>query len=131
MNRAEAIALRKKIELASAWTDDADALECIELFPHWQPGRHVIIGERLQYNGRLYKCLQEHTTQADWPPDLTTALWTEISLDEWPEWKQPTGAADAYNTGDKVTFEGAHYISTINGNVWSPDVYPDGWEEQN
>ena len=49
--------------------------------------------------------------------------------EEWPAWVQPTGAHDAYNTGDKVTFEGRHYISTMDGNVWSPSAYPDGWEE--
>lgn len=48
--------------------------------------------------------------------------------DEWPEFVQPTGAHDAYNTGDKVTYNGKHYISTMDGNVWSPDAYPAGWE---
>lgn len=46
----------------------------------------------------------------------------------WPQWVQPTGAHDAYNTGDKVTYNGKHYQSTINGNVWSPDAYPAGWQ---
>lgn len=49
--------------------------------------------------------------------------------EEWPEWVQPTGAHDAYSTGDKVTFNGKHYTSLIDGNVWSPDTYPAGWEE--
>ena len=48
--------------------------------------------------------------------------------EEWPQWVQPTGAHDAYNTGDKVTYNGKHYQSTINGNVWSPDAYPAGWQ---
>ena len=42
---------------------------------------------------------------------------------------QPTGAHDAYNLGDRVTYSGRIYESIINGNVWSPDVYPDGWKE--
>lgn len=50
--------------------------------------------------------------------------------DEWPEFVQPTGAHDAYHIGDKVTFNGKHYISLLDGNVWSPSVYPAGWEEQ-
>ena len=45
------------------------------------------------------------------------------------EFVQPTGAHDAYNLGDRVTFSGRVYESIINGNVWSPDVYPDGWTE--
>ena len=44
-----------------------------------------------------------------------------------PDWVQPTGAHDAYNKGDKVRFEGSIYESLIDGNVWSPSVYPAGW----
>ena len=50
--------------------------------------------------------------------------------EEWPEWVQPTGAHDCYNTGDKVTYNGKHYVSKLDGNVWSPDAYPAGWEVQ-
>ena len=45
------------------------------------------------------------------------------------EFVQPTGAHDAYNLGDRVRYNGKVYESVINGNVWSPDVYPDGWNE--
>ena len=48
-----------------------------------------------------------------------------ISIDEYPEWVQPTGAHDAYNIGDKVTYKGNHYVCDINGNVYAPDVT--GW----
>lgn len=121
---------RAKIEKAAALQGDEDALESIELFPKWEAGIAVATGERYQYNGKLYKVIQAHTTQADWTPDITPALWTRVSLDEWPEWVQPTGAQDAYNTGDKVTYEGRHYISLIDANIWSPAAYPAGWEEQ-
>lgn len=50
--------------------------------------------------------------------------------EEWPAWVQPTGAHDCYNTGDKVTYNGKHYVSKLDGNVWSPDAYPAGWEVQ-
>lgn len=120
--------LREKMELASAWTDDADALQVVELFPYWVADKPVIVGERVQYNAVLYKCVQAHTTQADWTPDNTPALWVRVSVDEFPEWVQPTGSADAYNIGDKVTYKGKRFTSTINGNVWSPDAYPAGWE---
>lgn len=49
--------------------------------------------------------------------------------DEYPEYVQPTGAHDAYNEGDKVTFEGEKYTCKMNGCVWSPKDYPDGWEK--
>ena len=57
--------------------------------------------------------------------DATPALWVVVSIDEYPEWVQPTGAHDAYNIGDKVTYKGNHYVCDINGNVYAPDVY--GW----
>ncbi len=50
--------------------------------------------------------------------------------DEWPEFVQPTGAHDAYGVGDKVTFNGKHYVCKLASCVWSPAVYPDAWEEQ-
>lgn len=67
---------------------------------------------------------------ADWTPDITPAMFVVVSPDEWPEFVQPTGAHDAYKKGDKVTFEGKHYISLIDGNVYSPTAYPAGWQEQ-
>lgn len=66
--------------------------------------------------------------------DLTNRVTTleggkvpEVPEEEWPEWKAPTGAHDAYKVGDKITFKGKHYICKMNGCVWSPEVYPDGW----
>lgn len=48
--------------------------------------------------------------------------------EEWPEYVQPTGAHDAYNTGDKITYNGQHYICKMDGCVWNPTDYPAGWE---
>ena len=121
---------RGKVEEASSFADDESALDMIELFPRWESNIAVKINDRYQYKGDLYKCVQAHTTQDDWTPDKTPALWTKISLDEWPEWIQPTGAQDAYSKGDKVTYKEKRYISLIDGNVWSPEAYPAGWEEK-
>ena len=123
-------ALRPYIEKAATSLTDEDALQAVELFPQWVVEHAYIVGERLQYNGVLYRVVQAHTSQADWTPDITPALFVVVSLDEWPEFIQPTGAHDAYNKGDKVTFEGKHYISLIDGNVYSPAAYPAGWQEQ-
>lgn len=123
-------ALRPYIEKAAVSLPDEDALQAVELFPQWVTGRAYIVDERLQYNGILYRVVQAHTSQADWTPDITPALFVVVSLDEWPEFVQPTGAHDAYKKGDKVTFEGKHYISLIDGNVYSPTAYPAGWQEQ-
>lgn len=123
-------ALRPYIEKASISLTDEDALQAVELFPQWVTGHAYVVDERLQYNGVLYRVVQSHTSQADWTPDITPALFVVVSLDEWPDFVQPTGAHDAYKKGDKVTFEGKHYISLIDGNVYSPAAYPVGWQEQ-
>ena len=48
--------------------------------------------------------------------------------EEYPPYVQPTGAHDAYNTGDKVTYNGQRYICRMDGCVWDPDTYPAAWE---
>ena len=123
-------ALRPYIEKAAISLTDEDALQAVELFPQWVVEHAYLVGERLQYNGVLYRVVQAHTSQADWTPDITPALFVVVSLDEWPEFVQPTGVHDAYNKGDKVTFNGKHYISLIDANVYSPVAYPAGWQER-
>ena len=122
--------LRPYIEKAATNLTDEDALQAVELFPQWATGHAYAVDERLQYKNVLYRVVQAHTSQADWTPDITPALFVVVSLDEWPEFVQPTGAHDAYKKGDKVTFEGKHYISLIDANVYSPAAYPAGWKEQ-
>jgi hypothetical protein len=124
--------LRPLIEKAAVSLDDADALEAVELFKSWYSGIAYLADERVQYNGKLYRCVQAHTSQADWEPDRTPALWTEVAKPgEIPVWKQPTGAQDAYMTGDKVWYpekDTTVYVSLVDNNVWSPEAYPAGWE---
>ena len=126
MTRAKAKQLRQLIEQLAVTLDDETALTGVELFPAWAIGKAYAVGDRAQYNGTLYKCIQAHTSQDDWMPSATPALWKTVSVDEYPEWVQPTGAHDAYNIGDKVTYNGQHYVCTSNANVYAPDVY--GWD---
>lgn len=130
ITRQKAYKLREMIVKASISLSDEDALEAIELYPAWKTGTAYTVDERIRYNSTLYRCVQAHTSQADWTPDITPALWTEVALPgEIPVWKQPTGAQDAYMKGDKVHYPEAEdpvYISTVDSNVWRPDAY--GWE---
>ena len=126
MTRGKAKQLRQLIEQLAVTLDDETALTGVELFPTWVIGKAYAVNDRAQYNGTLYKCVQAHTSQSDWMPSATPALWKTVSVDEYPEWVQPTGAHDAYNIGDKVTYNGQHYVCTSNGNVYAPDVY--GWQ---
>ena len=126
MKLEHALKLRELILKASISLSDEDALEGIELYPLWKTDTAYSIGDRIRYEDTLYKCVQAHTSQADWTPNLTPALWTEVSIDEFPEWKQPTGAQDAYNKGDKVSHNGKHWVSNVDANVWEP---PTLWSE--
>lgn len=121
--------LRPIIEKAAESLPDEDALEAVELFPIWATDTAYTADERVSYADKLYRCVQAHTSQAEWTPDATPALWTEVPKPgEIPVWKQPTGAQDAYMRNDEVhypTKDDPVYISTVDNNVWSPDVY--GW----
>lgn len=119
--------LRRLIEKAAVSLDDESALSGVELFPEWKADTAYSVGDRVRDNNVLYKCVQAHTSQSDWRPSITPALWVVVSLDEWPEWVQPTGAQDAYAAGDKVSHNDQHWISIVDDNVWEPGVY--GWRE--
>ena len=204
IDMATAYTMRAVIEESVASLDDETAVTVPSLFTPWAVGEAVNVGDRRYYAPRLYKVVQAHTTQADWTPDVTPALWAVVgdpseagTIDDpitaargmeyeyglyyfdpedgktylcertgeaeggkiilqylphelignyfsdttepepdpdpeeptrYPEWVQPTGAHDAYNTGDIVMYNGTAYRSLIDGNVWAPDAYPQGWE---
>lgn len=131
MKRNKAYKLRAMIERASASLPDNDALEAVELFKKWKADTAYSVDERIRYARKLYRVVQAHTSQLDWTPDVTPALFTEVAPPGTiPVWRQPTGAQDAYNTGDRVRYpdeSGAVYESAIDGNIWSPEAYPAGW----
>lgn len=127
MTIKEANKIRKSITGIVENLSDEDALSVTILFEPWKTGINYKIDDRIKFNDNLYKCIQAHTSQSDWTPDITPALWKIVSIEEWPEWVQPTGSHDAYSIGDKVSYNGKHWISTVDGNVWAPGVY--GWDE--
>lgn len=127
--------IKKVAQFLSTNLTDEQAVEVSDLYPEFEIGHDYKIGDRFQYNRSLFKVNQNHTSQAQWVPGEagTESLYTNLMLDEsgYQIWKQPTGAHDAYNTGDVVRYpdkDGQLYKSTIDGNVWAPDAYPQGWE---
>lgn len=130
-------AIREAMDFAGATLSEENARVCVHLYRPWSVGVTYKVNEYLTYgknsvgDPQLYKVVQEHTSQADWTPDIVPALFTAIGLDEegYPVWSQPTGAHDAYNRGDIVDYNGVLYESLIDGNVYSPDTYPAGWKE--
>lgn len=120
-----------KTMLSSSIEDlsDEEALEIAALYPTWisKVDKEVAVGERLWYNEKLWKVIQAHTVQESWTPDTAVSLFVEVSVEEWPEWKQPSGAQDAYRLGDKVSHNDKHWTSDIDYNTYEPGVY--GWSE--
>ena len=96
--------------------------------PAWAAGQTVRVGDQRWHDGELFTVIQAHTTQSDWAPTATPALWKHHRAD-LAAWVQPTGAHDAYPLGAKVTFNGRVYESKIPANVWSPTAYPAGWTD--
>lgn len=129
MTRGKAKQLRALIETLAITLDDKTALTGVELFPAWAADTAYAVGDRVQYNGVLYKVLQDHTSQAGWTPDAAPSLFAKVLIpdtDVIPEWEQPD-STNPYSAGDKVTHNGKTWVSNIDGNVWEPGVY--GWNE--
>lgn len=116
---------------------DEFALQTIDMFPKWGDniGKTITNDDiakglnRYQHNGELYKVVQPTVFQTQYEPGAegTSSIFVKISLEEWPEWVQPTGAHDAYTKGDKVTHNNKKWISDYDANTWEPGVF--GWTE--
>lgn len=118
--------------MAMSFTDE-QALEVKDIYPEYQVDHAYKQGDFFTHEGELYKVNQAHTSASQWEPGSvgTESLYTHLTLNEdgYPIWKQPTGAHDAYNKGDIVEYNGELYKSLIDGNAYSPDAYPAGWEK--
>ena len=109
--------------------DEEELLDMIDLYENYYTYHSYEVGEIFQYEGKLYKVIQEHTSQDDWIPSELPALYLNMMPENViPEWVQPTGSHDAYNVGDKVIFEDDVYESLIDNNTWSPVDYSQGWK---
>ena len=140
-NKQKALELRKALQIFLATLDAdthaADMLEVPSAFPKYKVGKAYKVKEVFRYgenavgDAQLYQVLQDHTSTEEWTPDTAASLYKAIGVTEngYPEWVQPLGASDAYNTGDVVSYNGVIYESTVDGNVWSPEAYPAGWKE--
>ena len=119
------------VTMAEAGTiDEVTATEHFDVFAPWAKDIPYAAGALRAHGGKLYKCVQAHTSQSDWTPDVAVSLWAVAGnpQEEWPAWSQPVGAHDAYGVGDKVTYQDKRWLSTATANVWAPGVY--GWTEQ-
>ena len=110
-------------------TDPELVAEVSAVFNDWRTSTVYRAGVVVADDGTLWRCVQAHTSQDDWRPSGTPALWAAVRKTAGPtvdEWRQPVGAHDAYGVGDRVTWKGSTWESTAASNVWEPGVY--GWK---
>ena len=131
--------LRRAVQMFARNLSIDEAMEIATVYPKYKIGKDYDTGEYFTFgvnevgDPQLYKVIQAHTSQEGWIPSNVPSLYEPIGLDEegYPTWSKPSGAHDAYNTGDIVNYNGILYKSLIDGNVYSPDEYPTGWETYN
>ena len=130
MNRQETQAFINSLIKLRDSIDDEMALTAVEVYPQWRAeDEEYKVGQRVQYNGTLYKVLTDHTSQETWTPVDAPSLFTKVLIpnaDEIPAWEQPN-STNPYMIGDKVTHNGKTWISVVDNNVWEPGAY--GWNE--
>ena len=136
---SELLEVRKALQFFLATMDVETQVELMmevpSVFPKYEVGKAYKIKDVFSYgvntvgDAQLYQVLQDHTSAEQWTPDNTPSLYKAIGVTKegYPEWVQPLGSSDAYNTGDIVSYNNTLYKSTIDGNVWSPEAYPQGW----
>lgn len=109
--------------------DETTIVEHKNLFVVWDENWRGKRGDIVNDEDFLYKSIHDVTDAGqNRKPNEKPSMWTPLGTpgDEWPDWSQPLGSHDAYNIHDQVTFDGKHYISNTDGNVWQPGVY--GWD---
>lgn len=136
----EALELRKALqyflETLDTDTQTDKIMEVASVYPKYEVGKAYKVKDVFKYgensvgDAQLYQVLQDHVSAEQWLPDSAPSIYKAIGVTDSgiPVWVQPLGASDAYNTGDVVEYKGVVYESTIDGNVWAPDAYPQGWK---
>lgn len=129
---------RRALQLwANSLTDESAMMEIADVYPKWSgDSKSYKVGDIVSYGTnsygetQLYTVLQAHVSQSNWTPDTVASLYKAVGFNDSGVsiWTKPLGATDAYDTGDIVDYNGTLYKSVIDGNVWSPDEYPAGWE---
>lgn len=125
-------AAQSEYQIALMSISDDAALKMPDYFPTWDGNGHsYAAGDRVTYNDTLYKVLQAHTSQTTWTPTDAPSLFAKVLTSTTGEplpWEQPD-STNPYMIGDRVTYNGKVYESTVDNNVWAPDAYPQGWKE--
>ena len=125
---AEAEVLESSVKVARIQAQslgDTDALTVQNLYPEWSGESVTYVKDfKVNRNGVLYKCLQDHVSQESWSPEDAPSLWVKVLIPDpetIPEWEQPD-SANGYAKGDKTTHNGKTWESLVDNNVWEPGV---------
>ena len=125
----EVTAMLIRQQINGLTVDDNTALRMMEFYPEWAAGVDYATGYKVQRGGKLWRCLQDHTSQGGWEPESAPSLWAKVLIPDEnvvPEWEQPD-STNPYSAGDMVTHNGKTWVSDIDNNVWEPGVY--GWTQ--
>lgn len=129
---AQAKAIRNSMDTVTATLTDEQALAVMHLYLPWKADEAVKTDDIRRRGDKLYRCLMGHTTQADWTPEASPALWVEIApAGQYREIKENMLSTEAFAL-DEIGWwktEDNLYKSLINANVYTPDSYPAGWEK--
>ena len=74
----EVTAMLIRQQINGLTVDDNTALRMREFYPEWAAGVDYTAGYKVQHGGRLWRCVQAHTSQTGWEPENAPSLWTEI-----------------------------------------------------
>ena len=114
---------QKQLEAITDTLTDEEAKGLSLLFEEWRPSEVYKIGDRIRYNGVLYKCLEDNNATMETPPSVMPSVWTEIFAEtvseEIPVWEQPE-EGNGYADGDRVIHNDIIYISQVDNNIWEP-----------
>ena len=121
--------IRAVMDTAGAMLTDDQALTVTALYPSWDDSAAYTEGQRVRYDGTLYRCLTAHTAQMGWAPTEAPSLWAKVLTEPSGAilpWAQPD-STNPYAKGDQVTHGGKTWVSTVDNNTWEPGQY--GWQE--
>lgn len=127
----ELVSLEQRLDAqltAVAQVTEAEGKPWETALPQWVVNVAYEVDDVVERGSMSYQCIQAHTSNTTWPPEHTPALWNHYTPSEEggpAPWVQPTGAHDAYTTGDRVTHNSATWLCDAANNVWEPGVY--GW----
>lgn len=128
----QAQAIRASMDNAGTLLTDEQALENKMLYPLWAVGVTLAVDARVRYGDKLYRVLQEHTTQENWTPDATPALYVEVAPQgEYREIKDNMLPTEAFALGEIGWYKEKDNLwkSLIDANTYTPETYPAGWEQ--